>query len=46
MRVDELCTIALFPRLPLANTVTDTPMLAGYAPPLWKRDNFLDSPYL
>ena len=44
MRVDELCTIALFPRLPLASTETDTPMAAAYAPPLWKRDNFLDSP--
>src|ERR1700683_3058968 len=43
MRVDELCAIALFPRLPLAKTVTDTPMPAAYAPPLWKRNNFLDS---
>jgi hypothetical protein len=37
MRVDELCTIVLFPRLPLASTETDTPMRAAYSLALWKQ---------
>src|SRR5690242_2116222 len=43
MRVAELCTIAQFPRLPLASTDTDTAMPAAYSFRLWKRDNFLGS---
>jgi hypothetical protein len=37
IRVDELCTIVLFPRLPLASTETDTPMGAAYSLALWKQ---------
>src|SRR5580693_8138583 len=40
IRVDELCTIVLFPRLPLSSTETDTPLCCG------NRSNFLTSPYL
>jgi hypothetical protein len=35
--VDELRTIVLFPRLPLASTETDTPMRAAYSLALWKQ---------
>ena len=35
--VDELRTIMLFPRLPLASTETDTPMRAAYSLALWKQ---------
>src|SRR5271154_899285 len=44
IRVDELSTIALFPRLPLASTETETPMSAAYSSLLWKRDNFVGKP--
>jgi len=43
MRVEELSTMAEFPRLPLASTETETPMGEAYSQTLWKRDNFLDS---
>src|SRR5579872_1577064 len=46
IRVEELCTIVAFPRLPLASTDNETPMREAYSPPLWKRDNFLDIRYL
>ncbi len=38
IHVVELCTIELFPRLPLASTETETPMNAGYIQQLWKRE--------
>ena len=38
IHVVELGTIALFPRLPLASTETETPMAEEYAFPLWKRE--------
>jgi ketosteroid isomerase-like protein len=41
--VDELRTIELFPRLPLASTETETPMLGAYLANLWKGSNFLIS---
>jgi hypothetical protein len=37
IRVDELCTTVLFPRLPLASTETDTAMGAAYSLTLWKQ---------
>jgi hypothetical protein len=37
IRVDELCTIVLFPRLPLASTETDTAMREAYSLALWKQ---------
>jgi hypothetical protein len=36
--VRELETMVLFPRLPLANTETETPMSEGYSLHLWKRE--------
>jgi hypothetical protein len=36
--VRELEIIVLFPRLPLASTETETPMLEGYSLRLWKRE--------
>jgi hypothetical protein len=36
--VRELETIVLFPRLPLASTVTETPMFEEYSLRLWKRE--------
>jgi hypothetical protein len=36
--VRALETIVLFPRLPLANTETETPILGGYSLRLWKRE--------
>src|SRR6185312_5494008 len=42
-RVRELHTSAVLPRLPLASTVRETPMCAGYLLLLWKRKNSLPS---
>ena len=36
--VRELETMALFPRLPLASTETETPMPEEYSRRLWKRE--------
>jgi hypothetical protein len=41
--VVELRTIALFPRLPLASTETETPIFGAYLLSLWKGSNFLTS---
>src|ERR1700722_5324686 len=41
-----LATTAQFPRLPLANIETQTPMHRAYAPSLWIGSNFLVSRYL
>jgi len=38
MRVDELSTSVLFPRLPLASTETEAPIRAAYSLTLWKRE--------
>src|ERR1700722_241758 len=44
--VQALATTAQFPRLPLANIETQTPMHRAYAPSLWIGSNFLVSRYL
>jgi len=46
MRVALVATRAQFPRLPLANTDTDTPMVVAYAERLWKREEIFRGRYL
>jgi hypothetical protein len=38
MQAHELSTSAVFPRLPLASTETETLILAAYIHLLWKRE--------